>query len=222
MKRFPSLLLMLGSALALAGCKGSARAPEPAAPAPRTETEAGTNPPLQPVSRFGSIEDEKARSAAIFTEAGRVITHPRCTNCHPADGIPRQGLEQRLHVPHVRGGAKGHGMPSLPCTSCHQEAKTRVVGESLQSIPGNPKWALAPVEMAWMGKSLGEICEQIKDPHRNGGHDLEFIHHHMAEDVLVGWGWAPGEGRQPVPGTQRDFGALIRAWIDTGAHCPVP
>ncbi|HEU4534897.1 MAG TPA: hypothetical protein VFS00_12295 [Polyangiaceae bacterium] len=44
----------------------------------------------------------------------------------------------------------------------------------------------------------------------------------MAEDVLVGWGWAPGPGRQPVPGTQRAFGELIRAWIDAGAACPPP
>jgi hypothetical protein len=31
-------------------------------------------------------------------------------------------------------------------------------------VPGNPKWALAPAEMAWRGKSLGEICRQIQDP----------------------------------------------------------
>ncbi|ADO75765.1 hypothetical protein [Stigmatella aurantiaca] len=220
MKTLPSVLLALGLALALVGCKGKTREPAPAGPAPWERTETGTNPPLQPVSRFASIEDAKARSVALFTEAGRVITHPRCTNCHPPDGVPRQGLEQRPHVPHVTGGAKGHGMPGLPCASCHQVANTRLVGETLQSIPGNPKWALAPVEMAWIGKSLGEICEQLKDPQRNGGHDLAFIHHHMAEDVLVGWGWAPGEGRQPVPGTQKEFGELIRAWIDTGAHCP--
>ncbi|SEU35944.1 Isoquinoline 1-oxidoreductase subunit [Stigmatella erecta] len=222
MNSLPSLLVMWGTALALAGCKGAARTAEPPEPAPRAGTEAGTNPPLQPVSRFDAIADRKARSVALFQEAGRVITHPRCTNCHPPDGIPRQGLEQRPHVPPVTGGADGHGMPGLPCTACHQVANTRLVGETLQSMPGNPKWALAPVEMAWIGKPLGAICEQLKDPQRNGGHDLEFIHHHMAEDVLVGWGWAPGEGRQPVPGTQKEFGALIRAWIDTGAHCPTP
>jgi hypothetical protein len=221
MKR-PSSVLGAVAGLALAGCQGAARAPAPEGPAPRARTEAGTNPPLQPVPRFASIPDGKARSVVLFTEAGRVITHPRCTNCHPPDGVPRQGLEQRPHVPPVAGGPEGHGMPGLPCATCHPVANARLVGETLQSVPGNPKWALAPVEMAWMGKTLGEICEQLKDPRRNGGHDLEFIHHHMAEDVLVGWGWAPGEGRQPVPGTQKEFGELIRAWIDTGAHCPPP
>ena len=48
--------------------------------------------------------------------------------------------------------------------------------------------------MAWVGKSLGEICEQIKDPARNGGKSMEELIHHMAEDSLVGWGWHPGVG----------------------------
>ena len=45
---------------------------------------------------------------------------------------------------------------------------------------------------------------------------------HMAEDSLVGWGWSPGAGRAPAPGTQAGFGALLRAWADAGAHCPPP
>jgi hypothetical protein len=46
------------------------------------------------------------------------------------------------------------------------------------------------------------------------------MHEHMAHDSLVGWGWAPGGQREPAPGTQAQFGALIKAWIDTGAACP--
>jgi hypothetical protein len=42
----------------------------------------------------------------------------------------------------------------------------------------------------------------------------------MAEDSLVGWGWHPGAGRAPAPGTQAEFGALIKAWADSGAACP--
>src|ERR1700746_3490449 len=33
---------------------------------------------------FASIADEATRSAALFTELGKVLTHPRCVNCHPA------------------------------------------------------------------------------------------------------------------------------------------
>jgi hypothetical protein len=79
---------------------------------------------------------------------------------------------------------------------------------------------LAPIEMAWVGKSLGEICQQIKDPERNGGKSMEELIHHMAEDSLVGWGWNPGVGREPAPGTQKEFGNLFRAWAEAGAVCP--
>jgi hypothetical protein len=69
---------------------------------------------------------------------------------------------------------------------------------------------------AWEGKTLAEICAQIKDPARNGGKDMAALVRHMAEDSLVGWGWTPGPGRQPAPGTHAEFGALIRAWAEAG------
>jgi hypothetical protein len=87
-------------------------------------------------------------------------------------------------------------------------------------MPGTPKWQLAPAEMAWEGQPLGAICEQIKDPARNGGKSMAALLEHMAHDDLVGWGWTPGPGREPAPGTQAVFGEIIKAWMDTGAHCP--
>jgi len=41
-----------------------------------------------------------------------------------------------------------------------------------------------------------------------------------ANDDLVAWGWSPGEGRQPAPGSQQQLGELAQAWIDSGAQCP--
>jgi hypothetical protein len=74
--------------------------------------------------------------------------------------------------------------------------------------------------MAWQGRSLGQICTQIKDPKRNGGKDMAALIHHMSEDTLVGWAWSPGKGRAPAPGTQAEFGNLIKAWAANGAYCP--
>ena len=74
--------------------------------------------------------------------------------------------------------------------------------------------------MAWQGKSLREICAQLKDPARNGGMSLEKLSHHMATDPVVAWGFQPGDGRDPSPGTQAQLAALIDAWIATGAQCP--
>lgn len=169
---------------------------------------------LRAVSDFDAIKNKKERSLALFQEAGKVIQHPRCVNCHPAGDRPLQ-KNGRLHEPMVMRGADGHGVPALTCDSCHHDANYDPAG-----VPGHPKWHLAPLSMAWEGKSLGEICEQIKDRSRNGNLSLEQLHHHMAEDSLVGTGWNPGLGREPVPGTQAEFGALIKAWIDTGAVCP--
>ena len=64
------------------------------------------------------------------------------------------------------------------------------------------------------------ICAQLKDRRRNGGKTLPQIVEHMAHDELVGWAWSPGAGRAPAPGTQEAFGALIKAWADSGAQCP--
>lgn len=175
---------------------------------------------LRAPGSFGAITDAKARSLAIFEEAGKVITHPRCVNCHPVSDRPLQGNAGRPHMPPIRAGESGMGSASMPCTGCHGAANYTLVGTRIGSMPGHPQWHLAPREMAWEGKSLGQICRQIKDPARNGGKSLAELHEHMAKDELVGWGWEPGAGREPVPGTQAVFGELIKAWIDTGAECP--
>ena len=164
---------------------------------------------------FASIADTDARSAAVFSELGKVLTHPRCTNCHPAGDRPRQGDASRLHQPPVTRGADGHGLPAMRCSICHQNANF-----DPGRMPGHPEWHLAPLEMAWEGKTVAEICAQIKNPARNGGRKVEDLVHHIGEDTLVGWAWAPGAGRSPAPGTQKQAGALVEAWVKTGAACP--
>jgi hypothetical protein len=164
---------------------------------------------------FDSITDIGTRSAAMFTELGKVLTHPRCLNCHPAGDRPRQTDEHRLHQPPVERGVDGHGTEVMRCSICHQNANF-----DPGRVPGHPEWHLAPREMAWEGKSIGEICAQIKDPARNGGRKPEDLIHHIGEDTLVGWAWAPGFGRAPAPGTQKEAGALVEGWVRSGAICP--
>ncbi len=164
---------------------------------------------------FESIADIEQRSVAYFTELGKVLTHARCVNCHPAGDKPRQGDLARLHQPPVERGADGHGLPSMRCSNCHQKANFEP-----GRMPGHPEWHLAPREMGWEGRTLGQICNQIKDRKRNGNRSLDEIAHHIGTDTLVGWAWAPGSGRQPAPGTQQQAGALVEAWIKTGAVCP--
>lgn len=168
---------------------------------------------LKPASEFQHIDDEQQRAHAMFQEIGRVIQHPRCVNCHPRTDRPLQGETGALHQPLVVRGGGGMGRPGMMCNNCH-------LTENYRNVPGNPKWLLAPASMTWEGVSLGGICEQIKDPERNGGKSLEELGRHMADDVLVAYGWNPPAHLQPVPGTQEAFGDLFHAWLDAGAHCP--
>jgi hypothetical protein len=175
---------------------------------------------LRSVTEFASIGDAGARSRALFTEAAKVLTDPRCMNCHPVTRSPTQGDDMHPHIPPMQAGESGMGVPGLSCTSCHRSSNTAVLGSRIGSVPGAEPWLLAPASMAWQGLTLGEICRQLKDPTRNGDRSLTDIHRHLSEDHLVGWAWHPGEGRRPAPGTQEAFGALIAAWIETGAECP--
>jgi hypothetical protein len=186
-----------------------------------TAVQAQSPQDLRGPQSFEGLADTQARSRAIFSEAARVLTHPRCMNCHPANDIPTQADDQHEHMPPVTRGEAGGGVPGNTCTACHTDSNyTLRAGASYRSIPGHPRWGVAPIEMAWQGKSVREICQQIKDPQRNGGRSLELVYEHLAKDDLVGWGWNPGDGREPVPGSQRALGELIRAWIDSGAACP--
>jgi hypothetical protein len=180
-----------------------------------TATVAQDGDPLRPASAFAGIEDPQVRSVALFEEAGKVLTHPRCVNCHPAGDRPLQGADSHLHIPAVQRGDGGIGVAGLRCTTCHHDANYEPAG-----VPGHPAWHLAPIEMAWEGRSLGQICAQIQDPARNGGMDATALVEHATHDTLVGWGWAPGADRATAPGDQATFGGLIAAWLEAGAHCP--
>jgi hypothetical protein len=171
------------------------------------------NNTLQPPSAFSSISEPGARSRALFMEAAKVLTSPRCMNCHPAGDRPLQSNDKHPHEPPVTR--------ETTCITCHTDRNfTLMERASYRSIPGHPRWMVAPIEMAWEGKSVGDICRQIKDINRNGGRDLAMLHEHLANDDLVAWGWQPGEGRDPAPGSQALLGELVKAWIDTGAECP--
>ncbi len=152
-----------------------------------------------------------------------VFAHPRCANCHVDDDRPRwsgahYGPEPRTHAFNAQRGhdGSGFGNPGLRCTSCHFESNSKV----LHGPPGAHNWHLAPVEMAWFGKSSKQICEQIKDPARNGGRDFEALANHIRDDKLVAWGWDPGPGREPAPFSADETFRALQAWTAAGAPCP--
>lgn len=170
---------------------------------------------LRTPAAFDRITPRDERSRALFIEATRVMLHPRCVNCHPAGDSPLQGEESKVHDPPVTRGAEDNGVVGMECSGCHQDRNLE-----LARVPGAPKWHLAPKAMAWVGRTPASLCEQLKDPSRNGGKTLAEIVDHTGHDELVAWGWSPGHGRRPAPGSQATFGALMAAWAETGAVCP--
>jgi hypothetical protein len=207
----PSKSLLMYSALALAVVAG-------AHSTVYSET-LSANQTLKAPAEFQSIANTADRSRAIFSEVAKVITHPRCMNCHPAGDQPLQGDDQHDHMPPVWRAETGHFEAN--CSGCHAGKNTTLhEAASYKSIPGHPHWGFAPLSMAWQHKSVGEICRQLKDVKLNGGRDLAALQEHIAKDDLVGWGWNPGEGRQLAPGSQEAAGKLVQAWIESGAECP--
>jgi len=207
------LIPLAGAAFAAAAlCTMAAR--------PQTDAVNGLRPP----AAFATIADRAERSRALFGEAAKVFTSPRCMNCHPAGDHPTQGADHHPHQPAIVRGESDNGPPGTSCQACHMNRTVELFAgavASYESIPGRPDWRLAPREMAWQGKTVGEICRQLKDKSRNGGRDLAMVQEHVAKDhELVAYGWDPGKGRAPAPGTQQLAGALLQAWIDTGAECP--
>jgi hypothetical protein len=196
--------------LAVAACGG-----RPATPASTPPLREVPRDELRAVADFAPIGDRAARSRALFLEASRVLLHPRCVNCHPSGDVPHQGMQLALHDPPVQRGPASRGVPGMECAGCHQDRNLQ-----LARVPGASDWHLAPIEMAWVGKSAAYVCHQLQDPARNGGRSLAQIVEHNAHDALVAWGWAPGADREPAPGTQQQFGALVAAWVETGAECP--
>src|SRR6266508_991591 len=126
---------------------------------------------LQPPSVFAAISDPAERSRAIFAEAAKVLTHPRCLNCHPATDRVLQGNDKHPHQPVATR--------DTPCVTCHIDRNVTLLERaSYRSIPGHPRWMAAPIEMAWEGKSVGDICRKSQDPGRTGGRTLALLHEH--------------------------------------------
>lgn len=170
------------------------------------------------VSQAKETKEQKVirvnQSLAHYEAMTKVILHPRCLNCHPAGDKPTQGMDMHVHQMNVQRGEFGDGNTGMRCVTCHTDQNNDVAG-----VPGAPRWMLAPKELAWQGKTKGQICRLLKDSKKTHM-SLEELIEHNASDELVGWGWKPGAGREPAPGTQKEFGELTAAWVASGAECP--
>jgi len=71
-------------------------------------------------------------------------------------------------------------------------------------------------EPATLGRQLWLVLSGIAKARgagfvQSGTKAEQLLHEHLAHDDLVAWGWHPGEGRDPAPGSQALLGELIQA-----------
>jgi len=179
-------------------------------PAPATSSGTGTASP--PSATAGLAAFETVRS---------VLQHPRCQNCHPRGDTPLQGDDSHPHAQNVLRGPDGHGMVGERCTTCHGP-NNPPDSYGAHTPPGaSTGWRMPKPEerLVFVGVAPGALCEQIKDPARNGGKDMAALRIHL-DDPLVTWGWTPGVGRAPIPVSREAFLSAWMTWANAGSPCP--
>jgi len=187
-----------------------------AAPVLAEGTEVTTGPPSE-----GSITIEAGLDA--WTRIYEVTSHPRCSNCHVgADNRPMwSGLtygKVRPHGMNINAGDSRIGAETIQCSTCH------AYRESVNDIPhAAPQvamnWQLAPVEAEWFGKSSDEICNQLRDPDRNGGRTMVELAEHLNHDLILHWAWNPGGGREAAPYSLQEHIDDLLVWGVAGFPC---
>ena len=175
------------------------------------------NPPAE-----GSVSEADGLEA--WARIFEVTSHPRCANCHVgADNIPMWSGPSygnpRPHGMNINAGESRIGAETLLCSTCH-----------VTSASGNPiphaaprvamEWQLAPVEAEWFGKTSPEICDQLRDPDRNGGRTFLEIAEHLDHDLILHWAWEPGGTREPAPYSLQEHVNDVLIWGVAGMPCP--
>jgi hypothetical protein len=168
-----------------------------------------------------SVEDGLAAWARIY----EVTSHPRCSNCHvgadnrPMWSGPRYG-KTRPHGMNINAGESRIGVEYVPCSACHAYRETASANDVPHAAPQVAMdWRLPPVEAEWFGKSSVEICEQLRDPDRNGDRTYLDLASHLDHDLILHWAWNPGGGREPAPYDLQTHVNDVLVWGVAGQPC---
>lgn len=205
MKRLAIAVIAVGLAAAATTVTGD----EPEAPPPPPAADA---PPPSP--------EAVAEARRAFADVYKVLTSPRCRNCHPKGDRPLQTDAGR---PHAMNISRLSGASGLACSACHQEHNSEAVGVA-GGPPGAHHWGLPPkdVPMVFEGHTPTSLCEQLKDRARNGKRSLADLVDHVQKDPLVLWAWNPGGTRTKPPMDHKAFVAAVSRWAAGGGACPDP
>lgn len=167
---------------------------------------------------------DRTQGLQAWARIFEVASHPRCTNCHVGEsGVPMWAGpsygETRPHGMGITSGPSGMGSELLACDTCHfKSAHPQIIPHAAPRA--NRDWKLAPAGAGWFGRSSAWICEQLRDPARNGGMDYEKLANHAGHDVILQWAWSPGPGREPAPYGVAEHTMDIHIWGAAGQPCP--
>lgn len=185
----------------------------------------GTNRVLNEFEAGSILRKQGLDSWQKFFE---VASHPRCSNCHVgADNKPMWSGPNfdrtRPHGMNISADESRIGAEALLCSTCHTTLKTPDPDANL-SAHAAPKvamdWQLAPVEAEWFGKSSRYICNQLKDPARNGERTIKEVAEHLDHDLILHWAWNPGGNREPAPYSLQETMDALMMWSAAGTPCP--
>ncbi len=177
------------------------------------------NPPAQ-----GSVT--RAEGLQAFDRIYEVASHPRCSNCHvgasnrPMWSGPSYG-KTRPHGMLVNAGESRIGAEHILCSTCHVNVEATERGNNVPHAAPRvaADWQLPPVEFEWFGKTSVEVCNQMRDPERNGDRTYLDIASHLDHDVILHWAWEPGGGREPAPYSLQEHVNDVLAWGVAGMPC---
>lgn len=182
------------------------------------------------VNEFPAGSVSRAEGLANWQKFYEVASHPRCVNCHagadnkPMWSGPSYG-KTRPHGMNINAGDSRAGVEAVPCSACH--AALAKPNPNANRVPHAPPrvamaWQLAPVQAAWFGKSSHYICNQLKDPQRNGDRTVRELAAHLDHDVVLRWAWQPGGNREPAPHSLQAAMDFLMKWAAAGTPCPDP
>ena len=162
--------------------------------------------------------EELQQGIGAFQDVYEVLQHPRCLNCHPSGDAP---LQTDASTPHAMNITRASTDAGLQCAACHQVQNSEAYGVDA-GPPGAPNWHLPEKEMPLIfeGRTVSELCMQLKEPSQNGHKTLDQLYLHVAHDPLVLWGWEPGGDRTKPQLSHEKFARQFKTWVDAGAPCP--
>ncbi|MEP1208847.1 MAG: hypothetical protein ABJM29_14130 [Rhizobiaceae bacterium] len=167
---------------------------------------------------------DRSAGLAAFERIYEVASHPRCSNCHVGEsGIPMWSGpsygETRPHGMKIQAGESRIGAEFLTCGTCHvKSTRPQIIPHAAPRANGH--WQLAPAGAGWFGKPSNWICEQLRDPARNGGMDYQKLANHAGHDAVLQWAWSPGPEREPAPYSVAEHTMDIHLWGAAGQPCP--